>query len=303
MRKRFIIVLFVVFILLLPGCYFATDLPSKHPDPSNPNSDFGFIFIQERESKIQCMFNTFKNKLKSGIFPVDLNLSPSDLNMIRNQMEVIEFFNYPNKYTFRSVGGSVSWGNPYTYQLKAIDKNNRKMLTWTDDTIKGDLKTDNLRLLINMIKDIIDSKESKKDYSDFDFVFQYGFHGDIQDSGNVLNTFKETYLKDMVKGPKAKTKLVVTEEEKKMIFQKMKDINFFDCPVCIEPEEGVYISPPTGYYFRVKYGSNYKELFRVEEFKHDAQADNLNELIELITNIIESKKEYKDLPEPKSGYW
>ena len=63
------------------------------------------------------------------------------------------------------------------------------------------------------------------------------------------------------------------------------------------------MTPYSTYFFRVTYGTKSKELLWHDKITNsDEKADKLKELITLIRNIIESKEEYKILPEPRSGY-
>ena len=139
--------------------------------------------------------------------------------------------------------------------------------------------------------------------SDFNFIFKYGVT-----ARNELNTFRGTYTKDMVADPTITIDLALTEEEFDRIYRKMIEINFFDYPdefsVSTDPGELIsIIRPYSSYYFKVEYESSIKELRWEDEIKNeDKEADKLRELIKLIKDIIENRAEYKELPEPTSGY-
>ena len=54
---------------------------------------------------------------------------------------------------------------------------------------------------------------------------------------------------------------------------------------------------------KVEYDSKVKELWWEDEIQNENKdADKLRELINLIRDIVKSKDEYKELPEPKGGY-
>ena len=139
--------------------------------------------------------------------------------------------------------------------------------------------------------------------SDFNLEFKYGVM-----ARNILDTFEGTYTKDMVTDPSITVELTITEEEKDLIYQKMVEVDFFSYPdefsVDIPPGENIgIVTPYSSYYFKVEYDSQIKELRWEDEITNpDEKADRLRELILLIRNIIESKEEYKTLPEPTSGY-
>ena len=139
--------------------------------------------------------------------------------------------------------------------------------------------------------------------SNFNFIFKYGVTG-----RNTLDTLKSTFTKDMVMDPAITVKLSLSGEEMDSIYQKMVEIDFFNYPdkfsVSVPPGElKTEVTPYSTYFFRVTYGTKSKELLWHDKITNsDEKADKLKELITLIRNIIESKEEYKKLPEPRSGY-
>jgi hypothetical protein len=139
--------------------------------------------------------------------------------------------------------------------------------------------------------------------TDFNFIFKYGVG-----ARNTLDTFKGTYSKDMVIGFPAQKNLTLSEEEMAQIYQKMVEIEFFNYPnefkVAVAPD-GItgMVTPYSSYYFKVQYESGIKELKWDDEITNpNEKATQLRELVTLIRNIIESKDEYKKLPQPKGGY-
>ena len=138
---------------------------------------------------------------------------------------------------------------------------------------------------------------------DFNLIFKYGVG-----AKNELNTFEGTYTKDMIMDPSVTVELSLTEEEVDRFYQKMLDIEFFDYPdefsVSVAPGSLTKIvTPYSSYYFKLEYNSSIKELRWEDEIKNrNEEADKLRELIRLIRDIIESKEEYQELPEPTSGY-
>ena len=138
--------------------------------------------------------------------------------------------------------------------------------------------------------------------SNFNLIFRYGVG-----VGNELNTFNGTYTRDMVMDPTITVNLSLSEEELDIIYQKMLEIHFFDYPdeFSVSTAAGSFaiMTPYSSYYFRVEYNSSVKELrWKDEIINPDEKADRLKELIKLIRDIIESKEEYKSLPEPTGGY-
>jgi len=139
--------------------------------------------------------------------------------------------------------------------------------------------------------------------SNFNLIFRYGIM-----SGNTLDTFQGTYIKDMVRDPSIRIDLALTKEEMDRIYEKMVEIDFFNYPdrfsVSVPPGVPTGIRTPySSYYFKVEYNSKIKELWWNDEIvKEDEKADRLRELISFIRDIVESKEEYQKLPEPTSAY-
>jgi hypothetical protein len=137
----------------------------------------------------------------------------------------------------------------------------------------------------------------------FNLIFKYGVT-----AKNELDTFKGKFTKDMITDPSITIELSLSEEEMESIYQKMMEIDFFNYPdrfkVNVPPGELTgMVTPYSTYYFKVEYNSQVKELWWGDEITNpDQKAEKLRELIMLIRNIVESKEEYKQLPEPRSGY-
>jgi hypothetical protein len=139
--------------------------------------------------------------------------------------------------------------------------------------------------------------------SGFNFIFKYGVAGT-----DTLDTYRDTFTKDMVMDPAVTVNLTLTAGEMDTIHQKMLEIDFFSYPdkFSVDVPEGepkAELAPYPTYFFRVQDGGRTKELLWHDKYANtDIPGGKLLELIKLITNIIESREEYKKLPEPKSGY-
>lgn len=140
--------------------------------------------------------------------------------------------------------------------------------------------------------------------SNLNLIFKYGVG-----ARNELNTFENTFTKDLIGNPDTTVHLSLSKKELTEIQETMKEINFFDYPdtfvILIPPNKrGCYQEPYDSYYFKVKSDSLIKELWWEDEICEirDENAENLRELIMFIRNIIESKEEYKKLPEPRGFY-
>jgi hypothetical protein len=136
----------------------------------------------------------------------------------------------------------------------------------------------------------------------FNFVFKYGVSGK-----NTFDTFAGTFTKDMGPDAPITIELKLSSEEMDSVYQKMVEIDFFNYPdkfsVSIPDAQKTEVAPYPTYFFRVAYGSKTKELLWHDKYvNYDVPGGKLMELINLIRDIIESKQEYKNLPEAKPGY-
>jgi hypothetical protein len=157
--------------------------------------------------------------------------------------------------------------------------------------------------LIAMLPAMTGCDKQTTEKSGFNLIFKYGVT-----AKNELDTFKETYTKDMIADPSITIKLPLSEEEMNRIYQKMVEIDFFSYPEAFKVtvpagELTSMVTPFSSYHFTVEYNSQIKKLSWADDVTNsDEKAAKLRELIKLIKSIIESREEYKKLPEPKSGY-
>lgn len=139
--------------------------------------------------------------------------------------------------------------------------------------------------------------------SNFNLLFKYGVA-----LNNKLDTFNNTYTKDMIMAPSITADLALTNQEKQKIYDKMIEIDFFNYPdkfaITVPPGQIVgMVTPSSSYYFHVEYDSKKKDLSWDDNItNNDTKADKLRELIRLIQDIVEAKDEYKRLPPPSGGY-
>lgn len=133
----------------------------------------------------------------------------------------------------------------------------------------------------------------------FNLIFRYGVG-----AKNELNTFDQTYTKDMVRDmdPSVTIKFKLTDNELAGIYQKINDLKLFDKNE--EPTDGNmgFVEPCSSYYLKVQIDSAQKELSWDDCRGKISVSDKLQQFTNYIIPIIESKQEYKKLPIPKAGY-
>lgn len=129
--------------------------------------------------------------------------------------------------------------------------------------------------------------------------FKYG-HKDI------LNTFNNTYQKDLVLDGTITVNFWLTADEQNKILNKANEINFFSLPDSIGPDS--YLPIPAEDFgpqkLRIQYnGEDNTVALYYPVDGNDSQISALIELNHLIKSIIEAKPEFKRLPMGRGGYW
>lgn len=134
--------------------------------------------------------------------------------------------------------------------------------------------------------------------------FKYGFK-------NELNTFENTFQKDLIMDGVIKVSFWLTDEEQNSILEQANLIDYFSMPDTFKyvPQDSITysISPDPGeQVLRIKYKMNDKTTIYTYPFpiitQDDTRFNNLKELRQHIVRIIESKLLYKLLPEPRGAY-
>ena len=127
----------------------------------------------------------------------------------------------------------------------------------------------------------------------FNFIFRYGVGGK-----NEINTFDQTYTKDMVIDPPIKIKFKLADGEPAEIYQKINDLNLFNKNPVLNTFS--QMAPCSNYHLKIQTGSIQKEL-SWNDCRSEIR-DEFRQFANYLINIIESKEEYKKLPTPKGGY-
>ena len=136
---------------------------------------------------------------------------------------------------------------------------------------------------------------------DFNLKFSYGVG-----ARNILNTFQNTYTKDLILDGTVTVPFALSDSELNRISAKMTEIGFFAYPDTFIVKTGDtvgIITPSNTYIYDVSLKSANKKLYWNDEIINpDTQAVKLRELNTTIRTIIQSKPEYAKLPPARGGY-
>jgi len=133
---------------------------------------------------------------------------------------------------------------------------------------------------------------------DFNLVFKYGVG-----AKNELDTFRGTYTKDMVIDASITIRLILSQQERAQIYQKMIEIGFFDYSESFPARLDYFVIPSSDFYIKVENGSRTKEVSWNSNSQLETNIEEgLHDLVELVSSIVEQKLEYKILPPARGGY-
>lgn len=133
---------------------------------------------------------------------------------------------------------------------------------------------------------------------DFDFVLKYGVT-----ARNELNTFEGTFTKDLIAVGTATTKLKLSADEKRKIYEEMMKVKILEYPAVFKPKSNRGVEPHLTYYLKVRMNGKIKEITWEDESEAQTrEAVRLRDLINKIIDLIKNKNEFKKLPAPQGGY-
>ncbi|MCW4012002.1 MAG: hypothetical protein NWF07_03320 [Candidatus Bathyarchaeota archaeon] len=143
------------------------------------------------------------------------------------------------------------------------------------------------------------------DVSGVDVVFLFGVKGNGIDPVNRLDTRVDVFRKDMVADPPIELVLVLSDEDKAMILERMGEIGFHWYPVFYTPwGSDVYVDPATAYQLTLYWNGVPVKMVRMDTdlYGDDLKTSNLRSLYGLIMRIIYESEVYKNSPEPTAAY-
>jgi len=142
-----------------------------------------------------------------------------------------------------------------------------------------------------------ESQQCLKAPKSFGFVFRYG-----RRRANILNTFAGVYTKDLVDGDTT-IRLSLSQDQLDSVYSKMIEVDLFNLPTHWSESEirSVRCWKQFGYDVRGHGVTKQIRSFPCEgSYKEKARL--LEQLDRFIIRLIQSKREYKELPDPRSGY-
>jgi hypothetical protein len=123
---------------------------------------------------------------------------------------------------------------------------------------------------------------------------------------NELNTFNDTFTKDLILDGTSTTKLVLSQEDFDSIETRFLNIDIFSYPdtfVAQHTDTVGFFTQHQTYILKVQLDSRWKDVFWEDSIiSSNTQAMQLRETVELIRRLVEATPEYKRLPPTRGGY-
>lgn len=133
---------------------------------------------------------------------------------------------------------------------------------------------------------------------DFDFSLAFGFG-----SKNVLNTYNNTFTKDLVSAGTATAVLTLTEEELNTIYQMMLDIDIFADKTLVPEIDRCGKTPfHTDNWNITAAGKTISLSWSDKSCELTEDAKELENIRNEIIQMVEQKPEFKELPEAHGAY-
>jgi hypothetical protein len=137
----------------------------------------------------------------------------------------------------------------------------------------------------------------------FAFTFEYG-----SCNRDIIDTFKETFTKDMIVEPAVTIPFILTNDQKNEIYREMVEINLWDYPehFSIPIPGGAIVgivTPAMEYRITVRNGELTKTIYWLDEITEPTtpQAEQLRSFFMRMIEMIQNSPEYKQLPELTAG--
>lgn len=143
------------------------------------------------------------------------------------------------------------------------------------------------------------------DTADSGIIFRWRVEG--AEHANELDTFNESFVKDMVNEAPVWTNMELSSEELDVILKKMADIDFISYNRVFTPKRatiGGEQTPFSHYYLEYRDETVTKIVQWNDRYyaPGNVRYNNLKELSRLIIKIVEAQPEYQELPEPTAFY-
>ncbi|MFH0991778.1 MAG: hypothetical protein V1799_17355 [bacterium] len=123
---------------------------------------------------------------------------------------------------------------------------------------------------------------------------------------NELNSFNDTFTKDLILDGTIITRCVLSQAEFDSIESWLLSIDIFSYPdtfVVQQTDTVASLTPYQTYILKFKLDSRWKNLYWEDSIvSTDARAAKLRQTLEFIRRLVEAKPEYKKLPPARGGY-
>jgi hypothetical protein len=166
MRRARLLVICLFAAAIFPGLSGCGGLQAAPAASNNITQQLDFNFIFKYGVSGKNTLNTFQGTFikDMGADPaiaIELKLTPEEQKTIFEKMTEMDFFGYPDKFSIDVADNETKVERiPYpSYLFKVQNGGKVRELLWHDKYFNSDARGDKLKELINLIINIIESKE------------------------------------------------------------------------------------------------------------------------------------------------
>jgi hypothetical protein len=160
--KKALLIILLSLLLVITGCAgIVTGQEATGETPQKSGFNFIFKYGVTGRNTLDTFQGTFtKDMIMDAAITIDLTLTAEEMDSVYQKMLGIDLFSYPDKFSVHVADNETKTEvTPYnTYFFKVEYDGKTKELLWHDKYLNSDASADKLKELINLIKNIIESK-------------------------------------------------------------------------------------------------------------------------------------------------
>lgn len=151
------------------------------------------------------------------------------------------------------------------------------------------------KMIINHSKENLYELSDSINFTDFEVTYNWN-------NDEKYSTIDSTFIRRYLEGERS-VKFILTKEEKALIYKTVKLTDFLNLPEVLEMENDVFISPSFSTKIIIRIGKITHEVYDSSGLIQDMSIEKrFSEVVSIIENIINDKKEVKNLPKSNRVY-
>lgn len=155
-------------------------------------------------------------------------------------------------------------------------------------------------LIMTGCEKALENKMPEEMPSVFSFSVRFGY-GEV--NKNEINTFQNTFTKDLIMNGTATTEIIFTKDEMRSIYEEMREVNIMGAKDLVPSNNNCSRKPFSEDSWELLINGQTKTFSWSDKYcEPTSDAKQLLELRKYIQKIVESKEAYLLMPKAKGGY-